>query len=152
MESQIFDREAIEVGECMGLSYELVPNGIGAINGYVKMPEGLAVHIDSHDYGYDEDSPLSGVDVHGGITFNRDGWLGFDTAHCDDRWPDEGPTELTTIQRKIAAKYPFPDGTRFDEWNLSRLRREVIGFAAQIKELADTIAPPTQPKETEGEM
>lgn len=53
----------------------------GAVNGYVKIPE------DHPWYGksYDEID----ADVHGGLTYgSQDGWIGFDTLHSGDYWPD----------------------------------------------------------------
>ena len=51
----------------------------GAVNGYVKLPEG---------------HPWAGlctlvldVDVNGGITYDMDGWIGFNTLHSGDYWP-----------------------------------------------------------------
>lgn len=56
----------------------------GAINGYVQVPEG-------HPWrDLANDAPeLAGVNVHGGLTYNGDdGWVGFDTLHYRDVWPD----------------------------------------------------------------
>lgn len=49
----------------------------GAINGYVRVP--------SIQPGQQDE-----VEVHGGVTFgpDRDGWIGFDTLHGGDIWPD----------------------------------------------------------------
>ncbi len=52
----------------------------GAVNGYVKIPEGHPWH----GRDYDEID----VAVHGGLTYgNRSGWIGFDTLHGGDNWP-----------------------------------------------------------------
>lgn len=56
----------------------------GAVNGYVKLPAG-------HPWR-DMDLQMGEVDVpvHGGITYGPDesGWIGFDTLHSGDYWPD----------------------------------------------------------------
>jgi hypothetical protein len=56
----------------------------GAVNGYVKIP------TDHHWHGlsYDEIN----VTVHGGLTYGgrESGWIGFDTIHSGDIWPDSG--------------------------------------------------------------
>ncbi|MGW8936016.1 hypothetical protein [Gordonia terrae] len=51
----------------------------GAVNGYVKVPDG-------HPW-YGLDYEMIDVEVHGGLTFARDGWIGFDTLHLGDVWP-----------------------------------------------------------------
>ncbi|QFP97013.1 hypothetical protein SEA_SUERTE_42 [Gordonia phage Suerte] len=51
----------------------------GAVNGYVLLPEG-------HPWrGLDYDQ--IDVEVHGGLTYGHDGWIGFDTLHAGDVWP-----------------------------------------------------------------
>lgn len=50
----------------------------GAANGYAQIPEDHPWH----GLDYDEID----VDVHGGLTFARDGWIGFDTLHVGDYW------------------------------------------------------------------
>lgn len=51
----------------------------GAINGYVKVPEDHPWH------GLDYDD--IDVEINGGLTYARDGWIGFDTLHSGDYWP-----------------------------------------------------------------
>lgn len=51
----------------------------GAVNGYVQVPQGHPWH----GLDYDEID----VEAHGGLTFARDGWIGFDTLHAWDYWP-----------------------------------------------------------------
>lgn len=60
----------------------------GAVNGYVRIPEDHPLH----DLDYDavmERLDLS--DLLGGageLTYARDGWIGFDTLHICDAWPE----------------------------------------------------------------
>lgn len=54
---------------------------IGVVNGYAYIPEDHPLH----GIGYDNLHDL--IDAHGGLTFSRDGWIGFDTGHCWDKWP-----------------------------------------------------------------
>lgn len=51
----------------------------GAVNGYVRLPE-------DHPWLADTDN----VPAHGRITYgpDRDRWIGFDTLHAGDKWPD----------------------------------------------------------------
>ena len=50
--------------------------------GYVTVPEGHICHSD------DARSPtIESLRVHGGVTFAKNGEIGFDCAHCDDLVP-----------------------------------------------------------------
>lgn len=51
----------------------------GAVNGYVRIPEDHPWH----GLGYDDID----VEVHGGLTYANEGWVGFDTLHAGDYWP-----------------------------------------------------------------
>lgn len=53
----------------------------GAVNGYVKLPEG-------HPWlGQDYDN--IDVEVHGGLTYANNEWIGFDYLHSGDMWPEQ---------------------------------------------------------------
>lgn len=54
----------------------------GAINGYARVPEG-------HPWR-DTGGDSVPADVNGGITYNMHGgeWIGFDTLHSYDYWPE----------------------------------------------------------------
>jgi hypothetical protein len=55
------------------------------INGYAKLPDGHQwIGLHHSDTYFDK------VDVHGGVTFAEQGWIGFDTMHSWDHW--EGST------------------------------------------------------------
>lgn len=69
--------EGIEWATCAAPMY-------GAVNGYVKLPEGhpwSGLELQMGD-GPDIDAP-------GGITYGPtdSGWIGFDTLHSGDYWP-----------------------------------------------------------------
>lgn len=49
--------------------------------GYVKLPEGHPWR--EAEMGWDIETS-----VHGGITYQNDEWVGFDTNHYGDVWPD----------------------------------------------------------------
>lgn len=57
----------------------------GAVNGYVHIPEGHRFEA----MGYDEIMDRFKVHAHGGLTYARGGWIGFDTLHAGDWWPGE---------------------------------------------------------------
>jgi hypothetical protein len=50
---------------------------LGHLCGYVKLPEGCVISPDA----------LMSFSVHGGITYDDDGWIGFDCAHSQDFCP-----------------------------------------------------------------
>jgi len=80
----------------------------GAVNGYVRIPDG-------HPWsGLDYDA--IDVRVHGGLTFARDGWIGFDTLHAGDYWPG------------------MPDWVRNGglEWDQAMVEEEAKSLARQV--------------------
>jgi hypothetical protein len=113
--------------------------------GYVQLPES---HPDLGADAVDID-----VDVHGGLTYGPDehGWVGFDTGHAGDVWPDDEVNALieltpepyraevfssTMHMRALLARVgPVPDAWRQD-WTVERLVAEVERLAAQLHERA----------------
>ena len=58
----------------------------GAINGYVRVPDDHPWH------GLDYDAEGMDPAVNGGLTFAKGDWIGFDTLHAGDWWPESsGP-------------------------------------------------------------
>lgn len=53
---------------------------LGSMNGYVLLPP-------EHPW-LDEAIAEKEVDIHGGITYHEDGWIGFDTSHAGDYWEE----------------------------------------------------------------
>lgn len=106
---------AVDGGVEDGIAWAIVEAPLyGAMNGYVQIPKSHPWH------GLDYDD--IDVEVHGGLTFSRDGWIGFDTLHSGDIWPgtprygDEGrfpssrwwtaeqvAKEARALARKVAA-------------------------------------------------
>lgn len=72
-----------------GTYYEGVRSGLKVrvvqvmqhVCGYVLLPEGHPWLTAEDDWDIDST-------VHGGITYRKGGWVGFDTAHGWDIWPD----------------------------------------------------------------
>lgn len=58
----------------------------GAVNGYALVPEGHPWRAIA-----EQDDPMDAYDLPvstgGGITYAKDGWIGFDTMHYNDYWP-----------------------------------------------------------------
>lgn len=79
------NKEPIATGTEAGIEWATFEAPVyGAVNGYVRLPEGhpwLAFDLQMYD-GPD-------VDVNGGITYGPtdDRWIGFDTLHAGDYWP-----------------------------------------------------------------
>lgn len=85
----------IETGEEVGLRWgiALAPR-FGAVNGYVQLPfaHPLYEKFFDEEISYLDFDP--GVEVHGGVTYFRDGIIGFDTMHYRDVWTDEALVEV----------------------------------------------------------
>lgn len=77
---------ALDGGVHDGLTWAVVRAPLyGAVNGYVKLPEDHPWFGMGYDEIHESDPHLN---VHGGLTFASDGWIGFDTLHDGDWWPD----------------------------------------------------------------
>lgn len=73
--------EIIESGVENGIEWETRRAPLyGAVNGYAHIPVGHPWH----GLDYDEID----VRVHGGLTFGDGEWIGFDTLHYGDYWPE----------------------------------------------------------------
>jgi hypothetical protein len=79
----------------------------GAVNGYVQVPRIT-------------DEQAEQVSAHGGVTYgpDADGWIGFDTLHAGDVWPD-------------APDYWHGPGAR--EWTEEDVAQETERMAASAK-------------------
>lgn len=62
----------------------------GAVNGYAHLPEGHPWRgLDYAEIPHaDEDEGVEGVSVNGGLTYASGEWVGFDTLHFGDYWPE----------------------------------------------------------------
>lgn len=80
-------------GEINGLTVRVVQVN-EHVCGYVLLPEG-------HPWLTVEDDWDIECSVHGGITYRKGGWVGFDTNHYNDVWPDlkdpEAPENLARM-------------------------------------------------------
>lgn len=110
-----------------GYKCRIVRNEItGTLCGYVGIPKGHRFWGMPYDYAEKRDVGLElqeiGNDVHGGITYSRegsDGWwyFGFDTAHADDFCPKI--VELTLGIRGGVADQPtfkYWDSMNYKTW------------------------------------
>jgi hypothetical protein len=105
----------------------------GAVNGYVRLPAG-------HPWRGVSTSDID-VDVHGGLTFSNDEWIGFDALHGGDVWPEMETdriaphtfdpkwdrrwtpemvaTETRTLARQVAAAKPGDGSVKC--WNCGQI-------------------------------
>lgn len=110
-------KEALEQGVENGIEWRVIEAPIyGAANGYVILPEGHPWRDKDLQM---EDSET--VDVHGGVTYGptADGWIGFDTLHAFDIWPNSprfGRDDAHDIQ-----------------WTVEMVVAETKRLAAQVK-------------------
>lgn len=79
-----FIKEPVQQGVEDGVQWAVYPAPLyGAINGYVYVPESHPGHWKDYD-----DDAFDSIEVHGGLTFSHSGWIGFDTLHSGDWWPE----------------------------------------------------------------
>lgn len=92
------------------------------VNGYVRL-------LDGHPWANKElfvddwDIP---AEVHGSITYRSGNWIGFDTAHGADYWPQFGPNALSAW--KVEA---YGDSLHY--WTPEELLGEVVSLAEQAE-------------------
>lgn len=76
---------AVDGGQYHGIQWCIVRAPLwGAVNGYVRVPDDRPWAGMGYDEVHEADPFL---EVHGGLTFARAGWIGFDTLHAGDWWP-----------------------------------------------------------------
>ena len=127
--------KAIKTWEHAGLQCAIAPagcnpNGGTAYNGYVRVPQGCDWHGRDYDtinqimWDNEDDWPEAARLVGGAseLTYkNRDGWIGFDTLHAGDRWPEDmlDPENMPTSPYETA-------------WTMDRLQDAVNAWAEII--------------------
>lgn len=69
------------------------------------------------------------LEAHGGITWYRHPWIGFDTGHSGDIWPPEWDEHnLSDIARRYRSPYSI-------EWNPDMVAEEAKRMARQVAEI-----------------
>lgn len=128
------DRDRLYTGLAHGIPWCIYTSPLRcALNGYARIPGGLAVDVDE-------------LDVHGGITYGsgicQGGWIGFDTTHGGDWWDlDElrgrvglhiGPAGVAynRFEREMAEECP----SLSRRWSVDQLIAECQSLAEQISE------------------
>lgn len=119
-----------------GLDCLIVRNDMGALCGYVGVPNGHPLHGKDYDQAHD----LAEIDVHGGLTYARDcagkichvpeqgrpdhvWWLGFDCAHLGDFVPSSNSLRSFGLSRRRDEVY-----------------RDLAYVKAEVERLADQFA------------
>lgn len=75
--------EPLRMGVEDGIPWGVVDGPVGAINGYAWIPREGHPWSTVDDY---QDERLGEVEIHGGLTYCHNGWIGFDTLHAWDVW------------------------------------------------------------------
>ena len=92
-------------------------------HGYVELPDGHPYcDIPDNEFGFNDDR-MNDIQVHGGITYNKDNIWGFDIGHSGDYTP-----WLASDNDSLPAVL-FVQGHR---WTLDEVRAETLDLAHQI--------------------
>ena len=126
----------IETGEEAGLRWgiALAPR-FGAVNGYVQLPFGHPLYQHFFEEDFDYIMGLDGesnVEVHGGVTYFRDGIIGFDTLHFRDVWTD---LEIARVGGKNDDKFPPIITSDSIYWSKELVIEETKRLARQLAEM-----------------
>jgi hypothetical protein len=116
----------VKSGTHEGIAWAIVAGPIAAGNGYVQIP----LNHPWHGLHYDDID----VEVHGGLTFNADGWIGFDTAHAFDYWPEKELRRLGGTWRHSLGR--FASASDENRWTVKRLIAETKRLAEAVAEAA----------------
>ena len=100
-----------------------------SFNGYVRLP-------DNHPFVNLSYAEITSISIHGGLTYSEKQWIGFDTAHSGDCWPEE------LLVKYNIDDYFLKDILRFNEinrsvqwsteWTIELLIKEVDRLAQQV--------------------
>lgn len=107
-------KKVVNFGAVNGILWITYGPGLwGSVNGYAWIPP-------EHPWGQTpEDYDSIPVDIHGGLTYGDiNGWVGFDTLHSGDVWP-ESPTS-------------FSEGDYSINWTPESVADEARNLARQI--------------------
>lgn len=116
----------VRVGITDGVEWKIVLTPRGThLNGYVLIPYGNPLR--GLDY-----TEIEGIEIHGGLTFSEDDWLGFDTAHYGDRWSDEELEKVGGSNSTSGAIWEAVAGADTTLWTLDKLEEETKYLARQV--------------------
>lgn len=116
----------VRSGETDGIQWKIVLTPRGShLNGYVHIPAGHSLR--GMDY-----MEIENIEVHGGLTFSEDDWLGFDTAHYGDLWSDEELEKVGGSNITAAEHWPTIGGKEIVQWTLDKLEEETKYLARQV--------------------
>ena len=120
----------IATGVAHGLDWEVKLSPLkSSANGYIILDK-------SHPW-FGKDYADLDVEVHGGLTYGREGKFGFDTAHAWDDWSDDA---LAEIGGDSTHAYHEQDARYF--WTLAKLIGETQFLASQAAEAKSRAAHP----------
>lgn len=116
----------IRAGITDGIEWKIVLTPRGShLNGYVYIPEGNPLR--GLDY-----TEIEGIEIHGGLTFSEDDWIGFDTVHYGDIWSDEELEKVGGANITTATHWPTIGGKEVVQWTVDKLEEETKYLARQV--------------------
>lgn len=131
-----FEREIVVDGwRHQGIACAMAA-GRHSINGYVRLP--LRVRRKYHYRGEWTDYNGLPFECHGGLTYSRGAWVGFDTAHWGDAWNENvlmlwGAKSLNAHIKEVEGAGGGPLWDPEHWWTLEQLREETNHLAHQVK-------------------
>lgn len=131
------ERDAIETWEHKGVRC-VIRAGFCALNGYVRLPTSMRDLWRSNDVAGDV------LPAPGWITYgpDKDGFVGFDTAHFNDYWaPDDliGLIDDEAMYTANMLRDTNSDSPYVRRWTRALLRQEVETLAEQVAVIAEEL-------------
>lgn len=120
-------REPLRFGIDAGIAWGVVNSPIGALNGYAWIPREGHPWSTVDDY---DDERLAAVEIHGGLTYCSNGWIGFDTVHAWDIW-DPAHLESVGVSLESGRRY-LMDQWNDTVWTIELVEDEARNLARQI--------------------
>ena len=85
------------------------------------------------DHPFVTDVDTSTLSAHPAVTFaDVGGWVGFDTLHAWDVWPDEELARIGLERKTLGGMFPLPSGPHDIFWTLDMVMSQVHLLANQI--------------------
>ena len=125
--------DALEVWDYKGVRC-VIKAGFCALNGYVRLPTKM------RGWWKDDNEAGDVLSTHGWITYgpDDDGFVGFDTTHCNDYWAADDLIGIVSDEGMFTASMLARQNSGDEyarRWTRARLRSEVEELAEQIAAL-----------------
>lgn len=107
-----------------GVTWVVCAAPMPGANGYVRIPDGHPWH------GVNEE--LLDLEAPGGLTFGNADWIGFDTLHGNDHWPEAAILEMENLGATWMSRYSLPKREFSREWSLELIIEETKRLARLV--------------------